>query len=805
MAGRGHSPVHAQHKTRMSNRHFDSTDLTWLGRLASHLLRERQAAEDLVQDTVVAALQGTPPPDDGRRSWLAAVARRLAARRLRTDTRRARREASAADARPPAPADASELVARAELAEQLAAAARRLPEPFRRTILLRFLEGLSPSEIAERDGDPADTVRFRVRRGLALLREELERRHGDWSKCCVLLYPLARPYLAIDAAAVGSSSVLTTTAAAAWILMKTKWMAAVAVAIACGTGGWWLANLNHTPDATTPASSTAPPSPLASSQTGDDPKPGPNAANATITERIAAATSPAAAPPQPAGIACTVVDSKSQPIPNATAYLLARTTDAGDGPQVLLRTTGDAGGTFLIPSDCLHGDDDATAIASMARSIELRVVANGYLRHLEPNLPREPATLRIVMQRGRELRGKVIDTDGRAVPQLTLLAHSATKRLEHVSPSKVLLRATEAQLRMPVAEYEHNQATSDQQGFARFAGLPDGELSVRSVDPGWTIEPPANVGSDDRNVTWIARRRLGVELTVVDKASGMPVEIAHANFRVTLDFADGESQVFGKWVGSGRGKVSFVLGPGSFLPDFGERIITRAAFYGAVGTNDDNRTEWRAPALQSPMGASGVARVRVAVDQGIVAADGAETAVPETEIELSPRFDDGTTFVGRLYVRWESKLSDGRVRRGSESARPDTAGRHRLRVPAGNIQLVVTEGNASGSLPGWRGEVYGYAERITVARPVLVRGATATITRPVDWPGTWFVHASWRPVGETAWRGSWNHSTEAAELELRALSSAEWRFQLRRDSAEGPNPIVRTVQLTAGANIRVEH
>ena len=64
----------------MKNQHMDSTDLTWLCKLARALIREPDAADDLVQDTLVAALQSDPPGGSARRSWLAAVARRLASR-----------------------------------------------------------------------------------------------------------------------------------------------------------------------------------------------------------------------------------------------------------------------------------------------------------------------------------------------------------------------------------------------------------------------------------------------------------------------------------------------------------------------------------------------------------------------------------------------------------------------------------------------------------------------------------------------------------------------------------------------------
>ena len=164
----------------MKHHPLDTTDLTWLSGLARALLGDAHAADDLVQETAIAAMQGHLPLGEPRRAWLASVARRLAARRFRGEARRSRREewASQSELLP----DAAELVEKAEIAEQVTAAARALPEPFRRTILLRYLEGRSAEEIAREEGKPVDTVRWRVRRGLKLLREELVRRHDrDWS------------------------------------------------------------------------------------------------------------------------------------------------------------------------------------------------------------------------------------------------------------------------------------------------------------------------------------------------------------------------------------------------------------------------------------------------------------------------------------------------------------------------------------------------------------------------------------------------------------------------------------------------
>ena len=49
----------------------------------------------------------------------------------------------------------------------------------RTAVLLRFLEGLDVPAIAERTGKPDDTVRYRIRRGLDLLRRDLGGSQND--------------------------------------------------------------------------------------------------------------------------------------------------------------------------------------------------------------------------------------------------------------------------------------------------------------------------------------------------------------------------------------------------------------------------------------------------------------------------------------------------------------------------------------------------------------------------------------------------------------------------------------------------
>ena len=112
--------------------------------------------------------------------------------KVRGESRRERREAEASGpASLPTPEELSErLDSERALVDELAA----LEEPLRSTVLLRYYEGLDSTEIARRQGIAPGTVRWRLKKGLAELRERLDRRHGgDGRRWALLLIPLARP------------------------------------------------------------------------------------------------------------------------------------------------------------------------------------------------------------------------------------------------------------------------------------------------------------------------------------------------------------------------------------------------------------------------------------------------------------------------------------------------------------------------------------------------------------------------------------------------------------------------------------
>ncbi len=156
--------------------------------LARRLVRDAAAADDLVQEALTAALGRPPLPAGDPWRYLTTSLRNLARDRARGARRRAERERLAA--RPEALGGAAEVAEAAERQRELVTAALELGEPYRTTILLRFFEDLPPRVIAERTGVPVATVKKRLERGLAQLRERLERRFGDRGAWAVALLPV---------------------------------------------------------------------------------------------------------------------------------------------------------------------------------------------------------------------------------------------------------------------------------------------------------------------------------------------------------------------------------------------------------------------------------------------------------------------------------------------------------------------------------------------------------------------------------------------------------------------------------------
>lgn len=149
---------------------FDRTARELLA-VAAHLGHGPAEAEDVVQETFLAALSAAKRWDERRplMPWLVGILTREA-RHLRRNAARSVEPDRLAPRVSAAPTDEAE---REELAAAIAEALRKVPTNYREVLVGHLADGLAPREIAERLGRAPGTVRVQLHRGLEHLRRAL--------------------------------------------------------------------------------------------------------------------------------------------------------------------------------------------------------------------------------------------------------------------------------------------------------------------------------------------------------------------------------------------------------------------------------------------------------------------------------------------------------------------------------------------------------------------------------------------------------------------------------------------------------
>jgi RNA polymerase sigma-70 factor (ECF subfamily) len=120
--------------------------------------------QDIVQDVFLAAYNNVHTLRDRNAigAWLATIARNRAAEFYRK-SRPAEELTEEISGRHNPNAEAHEILS----------AIRSLPDAYRETLVLRLVEGMTGSEIAERTGLKPESVRVNLHRGMELLRQKL--------------------------------------------------------------------------------------------------------------------------------------------------------------------------------------------------------------------------------------------------------------------------------------------------------------------------------------------------------------------------------------------------------------------------------------------------------------------------------------------------------------------------------------------------------------------------------------------------------------------------------------------------------
>ena len=156
----------------------------WLRRIAAGLVGEADA-DDLVQDTWISALKNPPSADKPTRPWLVRVLRNASRMRYRSQSRQIGREQTYLETK----GEKVNPIERFEVQSSLAQLLLNLAEPYRSTLLARYVEELDTEDIARREGVSAGTVRWRISQGLAKLRDAMDGETGG--KQWVLCLPMA--------------------------------------------------------------------------------------------------------------------------------------------------------------------------------------------------------------------------------------------------------------------------------------------------------------------------------------------------------------------------------------------------------------------------------------------------------------------------------------------------------------------------------------------------------------------------------------------------------------------------------------
>lgn len=149
--------------------------------LALRVVRQRQLAEEIVQEAFLSVWRTPEAYDDTRgsfRSWLLTMVHHRAVDTVRReDTYRRHADALTASARDEVADhadDVSEAVGRPREQRLVHAALEDLPAEQREILELMYFDGLSQSQVAARTGLPLGTVKSRALLGMRRLRAALE-------------------------------------------------------------------------------------------------------------------------------------------------------------------------------------------------------------------------------------------------------------------------------------------------------------------------------------------------------------------------------------------------------------------------------------------------------------------------------------------------------------------------------------------------------------------------------------------------------------------------------------------------------
>lgn len=462
-----------------------------LYRLAWHLLGDRHAAEDLVQQTFVVAIEQAPSFDGGRRvlPWLCGILTHRALQLRRQLRQRAAVDAAQRAAGADVVVDAAADAAARETAATVAASVRALPEPYRQVLLLHLVHELAPKEVAEALARPDATVRTQLARGLELLRKALPLGIGGFAAGCVppptglaLVRDMVMAHAGRAAAggAAGTAGVGWLALSGVLAMKKVLFVVVVLLAVLCSWPWWGM-------DPTPPGNVDAGRGPAAAVAVQSAPTPNAASSGGAAADRLAV---PAPLDPRTAGLDVLVLWHDGTPAADVAVRCRPRPFDF----EAWLRSarTGDDGVAHLVGLP----PGPANVLTGRGASADVELVAGTGQR------------VTIPLDQGIDVHGRVVDLDDRPIVGATVW--------------------------MSVVRF------SDDGEVVATSG-PDGAFTIRGAGESFAVTATAP-GFGCARVAWVRARDLVLTLrpapgvlvgTVVDPA-GKPVADARVLLGMTM-------------------------------------------------------------------------------------------------------------------------------------------------------------------------------------------------------------------------------------------------------------------------------
>lgn len=318
-----------QHSIRADDGHAELLGHTeWIRSLARRLVQDEARADDITQDVLLRGLGNAPREAGHLRAWLGTVVGHLVRERYRGETRRRGREQEAS--RHEAIRDHAELIGEAEAHQNLVDHVLALDDADRVALLQRYFQGLTPREIAAREGCTAAQVSHGLTRAHAALRARLEREGGRerWIAALVPLVSCPEPRLAASLAApvLMSTGTFVTCALVA--------LAALAVLLVRGLSAPPATPIPRIAPALDEETEAALERVAVPIEPGVRTSAAPQAIETPLSEAVAP---PKESPPTSVKLRGRLVDTAGNPLPDQRVHLVRPLTPDITGPEFLDR------------------------------------------------------------------------------------------------------------------------------------------------------------------------------------------------------------------------------------------------------------------------------------------------------------------------------------------------------------------------------------------------------------------------------------------------------------------------------------